>query len=153
MITGSMAGEGRCKCRPSVICIPVVYATVSAVEGRRKSTHILRRVVPRLQLVAGESACDEHTADNTRLCPDFTALADNETFRRRPTALVVVIVVATGVSLEYVDGTLACHEPALVFACDASTCVDLATYPWEPTSKSLLRGARMAEEECGRRMW
>ena len=113
--------------------------SVSAMwrEGRNDRTHFLCRVVLHLQLDAGALACDKHTADNTRLRPDLAALSNNETLRRRPTVLLLLllVVVVAGVSLEYVYGTLACHEPILVFPCDASTCADFVTYPCEPISK------------------
>ena len=110
------------------------------MEGGKKNdrTYFLRRVVLYLQLDAGALACDEHTADNTRLRPDLAALSNDETFRRRPTVLLLLVIVAVfvaGVSLEYVYGTLARHEPILVFPRDASTCADLITYPCEPISK------------------
>ena len=89
-------------------------------------------MVLHLRLDASALACDEHTADNTRLRPDFAGLASEETFRSRPTVLVIVV---TGVSLEYVDGTLARHEPVLVLPCDTSTGADLISYLCEPISK------------------
>ena len=76
--------------------------SVSALGGREENdrTYFLRRVALHLQLDAGALTCDEHTADNTRLRPDFAALA-NETFRHRPTVLVIVVA---GVSLESSTG-------------------------------------------------
>ena len=56
----------------------------------RNVTYVLRRVILHLQLDAGALACDEHTADNTHLRPYFSALANDETFCRRPTVVVVI---------------------------------------------------------------
>ena len=94
------AKADRCKCQPSVICIPVVLCNRERTwrEGRNDRTYFLRRLVLHLQLDAGESACDEHTANNTRLSPDFAALTNDETFRPRLTMLVIDV---TGVSLDW----------------------------------------------------
>ena len=93
-----------------------------------------------MQLHTGALACDEHTADNTRLCPYFSALANDETFRRRPTVQSVVViiwlsVVVARVSLQYVDGTLARHEPVLILPRNARTGADLVSYSCEPVAE------------------
>ena len=68
-----------------------MHVKLKVKEGEgHNATYVLRRGILHLQLDAGALACDEHTADNTRLCPYFSALANDETFCRKPTVAVII---------------------------------------------------------------